>query len=203
MKKWIILSVVIIITLISAGLLYFAFHQQSPHDPKAAQKAHASAPKFKRACDIASATQVSSAFNASFSTSVAQMPHSGPAGAIISSCKFTEANGGSNEELLSALNVKVQLDTYPSESSARTALEHIKETSVSGTTVSFIKTDVMHIADEAFFFQSQAPASLKTEDYMYVRKDSQIIHLNAIKINGIDHDKTQAALEELAKKTLN
>lgn len=204
MKEWILVIAAIAVLGGGSAVAYFVMNKSGADSTKDAPlKQTVATGKFKEACKVVSAADASAAFGVTYKEGVDEGNSLAPGNVISRSCKYNEVNDGSATALLNAINFSVEFETYNNAELAKAALKRTKETEKTGSKVYFVRTDVAGVGDEAFFFQGQAPGVLKTEEYMYARKNNQIFHFVAVRIDGIDHAKAQAAITTLAKKALD
>lgn len=162
-----------------------------------------SSAKFDDACKVVSKAAVESAFGISFKDGKAESDSLTSAGLPKKTCTFESVNDGSVTGLSNATNLTIAIENYGDETKAKRSIEDTKNSASFNGKVFFIRTDAGNIGDEAFFFQGQTEVILKTEEFMYARKGSQVIHFIAVRMSGIDHTAAKTAITKLASGALN
>lgn len=207
MKSKKILAALVVLTVVIAAvagvLLWRGGTASAPDTKTETAQNNAEKETINDACELVTSQDISNVFGVDFN-------EGRPDQAVTSSdnmkggvCTFEQINDGSVEGMNKAVSVRITIDNYQSVDNAKKAIETTKSTAEVEGKVYFVKTDAPGIGDEAFFFQNQAPAVLKSEHYLYARKGSQVVNFVAVQLSGIDHDKAGVALTELAKKGLN
>jgi hypothetical protein len=179
---------------------YFVVMANLKEEPEESAPTVVQKPKteFINACKVIVKTDAEAAFGVKFKDGNPE----NTTGAIVKSCKYEEATDGSVPALIKATNLRVQVDTYETIDSAKLGIDTTRKLDTIDGKVFFVATDAPDVGDQAFFFQGQAPLTIKTEEYLYVRKGSRVYHFVAVRIDGIDHAKAKIALAELAKKSV-
>lgn len=156
--------------------------------------------KFDNPCEVVSKADVEAAFGKTFKEGKDESNANNP----VKNCLYEEQNDGSVSSMTSAINFTVTLDTqFKDEASATQEMKTIRSTAKLGDKTFFVETPAPGVGDDAFFFQGQGEIVLKTEEFMYARKGSQIFHFVAVRLDGVDHSKAKLAITDLAKKALN
>lgn len=201
-----VIIIVVLLIGVGVGAWYVWQNQQGRNNSSTGtnQNGSPSADKtYADACQLVDRADVEEAFGVPFGEFKREDGGTSSAGFDGSSCAIEQAHDGSVSAMTDAVNVSIKIENYETGDAAKQAMEATKGSAKLGDKVYFVRTDVNGVGDEAFFFQGQAPLVLKTEEFMYVRKGSQIFHFVAVRLDGIDHAKAQTALTELAKKALN
>lgn len=159
--------------------------------------------KFTDPCKVVTKAAVEAAFGFNFNEGKAEKDGVTSDDLPSKSCVFESVHEDTVTGLSNATNLTVAFETYKDEASAKASIEATKSSAKIGDKVYFVKTDVANVGDEAFFFQNQASAVLKSEEFLYARKGNQVIHLIAVKLAGIDHTAAQQALTKLGSGSLN
>lgn len=155
--------------------------------------------EVKDACKLITTSDINAAFGLTFKDGTSQET----AGTDRTSCKYTQTGDESPTALMKATNFSIDVESFATAKEAEASLTTTRKTDKIGDKVLFVVTDAPGVGDEAFFFQGQAAAIIKTEEYMYARKGRAIYHFIAIKLDGIDHEKVRPQMIQIAKKALN
>lgn len=197
-----LITVGIVILIGSAVAAYFVWMSsiQKEEAAEVAPVATQQEPKteFINACKVITKSDAESLFGVKFKDGKPE----NTTGAIVKSCKYEEVTDETVPALLKATNLRVQVDTYEDSDRAKVGLDTTRKLDKIEGKVFFVATDAPGVGDQAFFFQGQAPLTIKTEEYLYVRKANRVYHFVAVRIDGIDHAKAKVALAELAKKSV-
>lgn len=190
---------------VGLGIVVFSKKTDAPATnsvPDSSAEINNTQAEFTDACAIFTKTQVEAAYGSSFTNPRADGSSVSADGLKGKSCVIDQVVPDTVQGLQDRISLKVSYDTYKNDDNAQEALEKTKSGAEVSGRVYFVKTDVPNVGDEAFFFQNQTPAVLKNEDYLYARKGNQVIHIVAVKLSGIDHVVSQAAIIKLAEEAL-
>jgi hypothetical protein len=199
MKKWIFISIAVVVLVGGVGVYWLLTKTHTTANSTTTTTTVA----FSDPCKVFKKADIDAAFGVPFQAGKKEGASIAPRGATIASCKYDQATDGSPAALIKALNFSIDVETHETSDDAQSAIEATKSTATLGGKTYFVKTDVPGIGDDAFFFDGKASGVQNTEEYMYARKGSQILHLIAIKIDGVDHQKAQQAMKTLTKKALH
>lgn len=159
--------------------------------------------KFADPCMLLSKSALASTFGVTFKDGEAEGSGRTTSGGDTKTCKFDQANDGSVSALSNKIEFTITIESYGSEETAKSELNAVRSTANLNNKVMFIEYPAQGVGDEAFFFQGQAPIVLKSEEFMYARKGSQVFHFVVVKLSGVDHDQMRTKITDLAKSVLN
>ena len=163
MKKWAIIGFIAVIVVGSAVILSLIMQANKTAD-KAATTDTIEKEKFSNACQVATKDAASTAFGVTFTEGKQDGGGITSSNSAINTCRYNEVTDDTPTGLMKAMNLTIDVNTYPTTNGAKSALD----------------------------------ATKKTE-----KIDDKIVQFIATRIEGIDHEKTRAAITTLAKKALN
>ena len=197
-----IITVVTILSAVGVVALVWFFTQQNQATNTGTAEPHKPAKTFTDACLLVPKSELENIFGVTFNDFKNEPARKSTENLDGSQCTTEQTNDGTVPGMANAINVTFTIENYGTTQKAIAQMDLVRKSAKFGDKVYFERTDVPGVGDEAFF-QSLAPVKLQPEEFLYVRKGSQVFHFVAVQIDSIDHPKVQSQLIELAKRVLN